>query len=165
MAQFLGNESYLYLTTYSPWDDNGIRYIYKLSNGEFKIIDQSPSYPIKFGLGLWARQKDLKTFAKGVISTEIKENGTIDINGWHSEFTTLTFIGGRGAYWVQSSKNVFAVGQWNLVYHFNGTDWVQIDINVPNHTVDPLAIFWGVWTDGEEVFISDTENGIIYHGR
>ncbi len=41
----------------------------------------------------------------------------------------------------------------------------QNNINVPNHTVDPLALFWGVWTDGKEVFISDTENGIIYHGR
>ena len=159
-----GNGRYLYLTTYSPWTDDGTRYIYKLTNGAFNVIDQSPDYPFKFGLGLWARQNDLKTFADGVISTKIKENGTIEVNGWKRELaTTTSFV--LGANCIQTDKNVFTVGVWNLVYHFNGTDWAQININVPNHTVDPFALFWGVWTDGNEVFISDTENGIVYHGR
>ncbi len=96
---------------------------------------------------------------------KLRRTGTIYDNAWHRELTTTTFLGGRGAYIVQTIKNVFAVGQLNLAYHFNGTDWARININVPNHTVDPLALFWGVWTDGKEVFISDTQNGIIYHGR
>jgi len=41
----------------------------------------------------------------------------------------------------------------------------KININVSTHTVDPYALFWGIWTDGNEVFISDTQSGIIYHGK
>jgi hypothetical protein len=160
-----GNDRYLYLTTFSPWSDYAPHNLYLLKEGYFLIIDQSPVYPIKFGLGLWIKQNQIKTFADGIISNSLKEDGTISTNNWYREITSLTFLGGRGAYQIQSIKNVFAVGQLNLIYHFNGTDWSRIYINIPNHTVDTLALFWGVWTDGKEVFISDTENGIIYHGR
>jgi len=159
-----GNDKYLYLTTYSPWNDFAPRSLYSFKDGNFNLIDQSPIYPIKFGLGLWARLQELKTFADGIISTHIEEDGTINVNGWHRELTTATSFG-LGSILVQSCKNVIAVGVWNLVYHFNGTDWAKINIDIPNHTVDPYSRFWGVWTDGKEVFISDTENGIIYHGR
>ena len=157
-----GNNKYIYLSAYSPWGKN-IRYLYKLTDNKFTIVDQSNI--LKFGLGLWASQQYLITFANGVISTDIKIDGSININDWHRELTTTTFIGGAGAYCIQSSKNVFAVGQWNLIYQYNGTDWSKININVPNHTVDPYALFWGVWTDGNEIFICDTQNGIIYHGK
>jgi hypothetical protein len=159
-----GNDRNLYLTTYSPYNNNDFRTICMFFNNRFVIIEEAPNYPIKFGLGIWVRQKDIKTFENGIISANIKDNGTIDVNSWHRELITTTSFG-LGSILVQSSKNVFAVGVWNLVYHFNGTDWAQININVNNHTVDPYGRFWGVWTDGNEVFISDTENGIIYHGR
>ncbi|HMN25804.1 MAG TPA: hypothetical protein PKE38_14965 [Ignavibacteriaceae bacterium] len=159
-----GNDQYLYLTTYSPWSDYTPRKLYLFKEGNFLNIDQSPVYPIKFGLGLWARQNELKTFEDGIISTSLKSNGDVDLNGWHRELTTTSAFG-LGSIYIQSSKNVFAVGQLYLIYHFDGADWIRININVPNHTVDPLSLFWGVWTDGKEVFISDTENGIIYHGR
>jgi len=32
-----------------------------------------------------------------------------------------------------------------------------MNINVPNHTVDPYALFWGVWANEYQVFICDTE--------
>jgi hypothetical protein len=159
-----GNDKYLYLTTYSPWDDFTPSNLCFFSEGNFIVTDQSPVSPIKFGLGLWVRQQEIKSFEDGIISNTIREDGTVDVNGWRRELTTATSFG-LGSILVQSIKNVFAVGQWNLVYHFNGTDWAKININVPNHIVDPLALFWGVWTEGKEVFISDTENGIIYHGR
>lgn len=164
VGSITGNSRYHYLTTYSPWNDTSLTYIYKFNEGSFNKIDWAPHYPVKFGLGLWAQDQILNSFTNGVISTSINADGTIDVNGWHRLFTTNTYFG-LNAYCVQSSKNVFAVGQYNLVYHFNGTDWARIDINVPGHTVDPSALFWGVWTDGNEVFISDIENGIIYHGR
>jgi hypothetical protein len=165
VGSITGNSRYLYLTTFSPWNDTSLRFIYKFDENRFNVIDHSPTYPYKFGLGLWAQDQNLNSFAKGLISTSINSDGTIDVNGWHYVFTTTTYLGGRGASCVQSSKNVFAVGQYNLAYHFNGTDWARIDINVPGHTVDPFARFWGVWTDGNEIFISDVENGIVYHGR
>jgi hypothetical protein len=164
VSSISGNDKYLYLTTYSPWDDFTPSNLCLFSGGSFIVIDQSPVSPIKFGLGLWVRPNEIKSFADGIISTTIKEDGTISNNGWHRELTTTTSFG-LGSILVQSAKNVFAVGVWNLVYHFNGTDWSRININVPNHTVDPLARFWGVWTDGKEVFICDRDNGIVYHGR
>jgi len=159
-----GNDKYLYLTTYSPWDDFTPRNLCLFSEGNFIVIDQSPVFPIKFGLGLWVSHQEIKSFEDGIISNYIKEDGSVNVNGWRRELTTATSFG-LGSVLAQSTKNVFAVGVWNLIYHFNGTDWVKININVPNHTVDPLARFWGVWTDGKEVFICDIGNGIIYHGR
>ncbi len=112
-----GNDKYLYLTTFSPWSDNAPHNLYLFKEEYFLIIDQSPVYPIKFGLGLWIKQNQIKTFADGIISNSLKEDGTISTNNWYREITTLTFLGGRGAYQIQSIKNVFAVGQWNLIYH------------------------------------------------
>ncbi|HEX9740986.1 MAG TPA: hypothetical protein VGA29_09425, partial [Ignavibacteriaceae bacterium] len=156
-----GNGKNIFANAYSPWGKN-VQLIYIFSNGSFKLIDQTTDQELKFAGLLWAKRGELISFLNGAVVTNIQSNGTINTSGWHRIFTTPTFFSER---YIQSSKNVFAVGQWNLAYHFNGTDWAQININVPNHTVDPFALFWGVWTDGNEVFISDTENGIIYHGR
>jgi hypothetical protein len=156
-----GNDKFIYANGYSPWGKN-IQLIYLFSNNSFYLIDQTTDQELKFAGMLWVNSGKINSFINGMVSTNINSDGTIDKSGWHRIFTTPTFFTER---YVQSCKNVFAVGQWNLVYHFNGTDWAKIDINVPNHTVDPYAIFWGAWTDGNEVFISDTENGIIYHGR
>jgi hypothetical protein len=156
-----GNSKYIYANAYSPWGKN-IQLLYIFSNNGFKLIDQTTDLERKFGGRLWAKAEELISFINGVVATNINSNGTVDTLGWHRLFTTNTFF---GEIYIQSRKNVFAVGVWNLIYHFNGTDWARINIDVPNHTVDPFALFWGVWTDGNEVFISDTENGIVYHGR
>lgn len=111
---------------------------------------------------MWANDGKLITFSNGVITTSLLSDGRIDTSGWRREFSTPTFFSNR---FVQSVRNIFAVGQWNLLYHWNGADWRQLFINVPGHTVDPFALFRGVWSDGNEVFICDVQNGIIYHGR
>jgi hypothetical protein len=156
-----GNGGYIYIRTYSPWGKDG-SFLYMLSGSAFSMIDFTTSVNPKFGGNLWAHDKELTTFTNGIISTSIGQDGTIDTSGWLRKLSTPTYFGEKI---VQSSKNVFAVGQWNLIYHYNGTDWKQIFIEIPDHTVDSFALFWGVWTDGNEVFICDTENGIIYHGR
>ena len=161
IASISGNGKNIYLSTYSPWS-NDARFIFFLSGSGFKQIDNTNASTMKFGLFLWARASELTTFANGVISTTLNGDGSVNTTGWQKDFTTSTFLGGID---VQNTKNVFAVGQWNLVCHYNGTDWAQIFIDIPNHAVDPYALFGGVWTDGNEVFICDTQNGIVYHGK
>ena len=161
VASLSGNGKYVYASTYSPWGSD-VRNLYLFSGAGFRQVDRSTNSVLKFGLILWAQSDKLMTFTNGVISTRINGDGTIATAGWVRELTTPTSLGGV---FVQTQKNVFAVGVWNLIYHYNGTDWAQIFIDVPNHAVDPYALFWGVWTDGNEVFICDTQNGIVYHGR
>jgi hypothetical protein len=128
----------------------------------FQIMDYETHAKEKFGGKLWVQSNILYSLSTGVIYTDIKENGDIDTANWKKIFSTPTYFSER---FIQSSNNIFAVGQWNLAYHWNGIDWKQIIITVPNHTVDPYALFWGVWADGNEVFVCDAQNGIMYHGR
>jgi hypothetical protein len=161
VGSITGNERNIYMNAYSPWGKN-IQLLYMLSGTLFRLIDSTTDSELKFAGGLWATDTRLASFINGLVSTRINDNGEIDTAGWRREFTTPTFFTERH---LQSRRNVFAVGQWNLIYHFNGTDWKQLFISVANHIVDPHALFWGVWADGSEVFICDWQNGIMYHGR
>jgi len=161
VASISGNGKDLYTSAYNAWG-SGNRMIYRYMDNQMKLIDVSNSLALKFGLWITINNQRLLSFTNGVISTNVKEDGSIDTSGWAREFTTPTFL---GSLFVQSTKNIFAVGQWNLIYHYNGSDWKRIFINVPDHTVDPHNWFWGIWTDGNEVFICDWQNGIVYHGR
>jgi hypothetical protein len=161
IVSIAGNSTSLFFELGSPWGID-VSVIYRKIENIFKLLDWTKISEQKFGALLWVIDNKLISFANGVISTKLDQSGNLDSSGWYREFSTTTYFSQR---YVQSKKNVFAVGQWNLAYHFNGTDWAKIDINVPNHTVDTYALFWGVWTNGKEVFISDTQNGIIYHGK
>jgi hypothetical protein len=152
----------IYASVYSPWGKN-IGLIYLLSINTFRPIDSTTDADLKFAGGLWAKSSKLYSLVNGITNTTILDSaGKIDTSGWSRVFTTPTSFTERI---IQSEKNIFAVGQWNLIYHYNGTDWQQLFISVSNHTVDPHALFWGIWTDGNQVFMCDTQNGIIYHGR
>ncbi|MBP9212221.1 MAG: hypothetical protein KBF97_05430 [Bacteroidetes bacterium] len=155
------NDRNVYLNVYSPWGKN-INLVYRLEGEKFRLVDSTHEAKLKFGGLFWATNSKLFSLANGVISTDVSASGDIDTLAWRKEFSTPTFFSERI---VQSPKNIVAVGQWNLVYHFNGSDWAPIQISVPNHTVHPYALFWGVWTDGNELFICDTDKGIVYHGR
>jgi len=161
VASITHGQGVTYFHLGSPWGKDTI-YIFMFANSVFKMIDYTTITQRKFGGGLFVLGSKLKTMTNGIIGTTVKTDGSIDTNSWGREFTTPSFFRER---YVQTSKNVFAVGQLNLSYHYNGTDWKQLIISVPNNTVDPHALLWGVWTDGNEVFICDTQNGIVYHGR
>ncbi|MBI5474082.1 MAG: hypothetical protein HY961_17240 [Ignavibacteriae bacterium] len=151
----------IYCDTYSPWGGDSV-FIYSLSDTVFVRKDFDERWQSKFGSGVWATDARLTSFSNGVTYASLLETGDIDTANWRREFTTPTSFRSE---FVQSPMNVFAVGVWNLIYHYNGSDWRQIFISVPNHNVDPHSDFWGVWTDGNEVFVCDRQNGIVYHGR
>lgn len=154
-------EENIFFTLGSPWGKD-TAYLYHYSNGEFSLVDYARLYNSKFGGKLWIIDSRVFSISTGIISTTINAAGKIDTSGWKKEFSTSTFFTER---FVYDNKNIFAVGQWNLIYHWNGTDWKQIFINITNHTVDLRGWFWGVWADGKVVFICDVQNGIVYHGK
>jgi hypothetical protein len=161
VGSITGNSDYMYLSAYHPYGSYS-KLIYMYLDSTFIKLDSTTYASYKFGNIIWVTDGRLHSLTHGVTITSIKPDGNIDTSGWNRIFTTDAFLGEK---YIQSSNNIFAVGQHNLVYHYNGSDWKQIIISIPNHTVDPAAWLWGVWADGNEVFICDWENGIVYHGR
>jgi hypothetical protein len=47
-----------------------------------------------------------------------------------------------------SDDNIFVVGHFGTVLHYNGRDWFQY-----RQFEDPNNVFWGVWADQREVFV------------
>jgi hypothetical protein len=161
VASITGNSKNIYASSYSPWGRN-VRFIYRLMNDQFQQIDSTRQAESKFGTALWAQESKLNSFTDGIISTLIRADGAIEINGWQREFTTPTPLSPPKVF---SSTNVFCTGSYHLLYHYNGNDWKRLYISVPNHSVSQYAILYGVWSDGNEVFVSETDDGIVYHGR
>jgi len=63
-----------------------------------------------------------------------------------------------------SDHNIFVVGHFGTVLHYNGTDWFQFK------DMDNLGVVYsGVWTDGKEAFIvgytNDGGKTLILHGK
>jgi len=86
-------------------------------------------------------------------------------NQWTNVFTTNQYIADMSA---SSSDNIFAAGQGgqNKIYHYNGTDWKEIEeLSLPD------ADYWAVWTDGTEAFIAGYiydapyQKTVIWHGK
>jgi hypothetical protein len=48
-----------------------------------------------------------------------------------------------------ADNNIFAVGDWGMVYHYNGNDWYKY-----SQFYDRKVCYTGIWTDGREVFIT-----------
>jgi hypothetical protein len=63
-----------------------------------------------------------------------------------------------------SDENMFAVGDFGNVFHYNGVDWYQY-----RELKDFGVVYSGVWTDGKEVFVvgytHDGGKTIILHGK
>ncbi|MGC8898885.1 MAG: hypothetical protein ACP5ON_11725, partial [Bacteroidota bacterium] len=62
-------------------------------------------------------------------------------------------------------NNIFVVGHFGTVLHYNGVDWYQFQ-----QFKDPNAVFWGVWTDGKEAIIVGytadyPQRTIVLHGK
>jgi hypothetical protein len=161
-----------YATVYNTYqfDANGFS-LYHFVGDSAKKLDVAYSNisnllnPYKFGFLLYTNGNILKTLGEGyLIMNTILPDGSIDTTKWQRD---STFTGSH-TFWnldVQSPKNIFAVGQ-RATYQYNGSDWQKIIFTVPNHQVDEQnQILQAVWTDGNEVFICDWQNGIVYHGR
>lgn len=63
-----------------------------------------------------------------------------------------------------SESNVFAVGDFGKILHYNGSDWYEF-----KELRNPNAVYSSVWTDGKEVFVvgffNDGSKTLILHGK
>ncbi|MBI5477061.1 MAG: hypothetical protein HY964_10050 [Ignavibacteriales bacterium] len=158
-----GNTKSVFLYLTSPWGDP-CRFLYqfKYSDTIFTEIDYTKRSEAKFGSKPWITGNNIFTLTKGIISNSINNVGDIDTSGWRRLLTTNSYFYNN---YTVSENNIFIVGQSNLLYHYNGVDWKQLSISVQYHLVDSQAWLRGVWSDGNEVFICDCNNGVMYHGR
>jgi hypothetical protein len=136
-----------------------IYYFLKFSNGGWVVIDSAVVEPGRVE-NKWGYSKiwkspwgTLYSIGAGVF----RWNGT----GWTKVFDSeITLEGIFGT----SEKNIFVVGHFGKVLHFNGNDWYQYP-----EFLSTGYIFRDVWTDSDEVFllgISSTEfKTYILHGK
>jgi len=131
--------------------------------------------------------------AWSVVDTAIIEPGSIEIKWgysrlWMSPWGTLYSVG-EGVYewtqnqWIETFHNnnslidmlgtngndIFVVGQNGTIFHYNGTDWYHFTQFPPSSISLTTEWFFGVWTNGQEVFIvgqdANGRNSIVLHGK
>jgi hypothetical protein len=152
----------VYLTNYLIGVDS--LFLYKLSGNSFKQVDKTNLFNGKFGaLGLIVLKNKAFTFNENGIYSTSASDGEINTHGWSLVVSTSSPNGLFNSF-VRNEKDIWAVGYHQYPYHFNGTDWKEIDIFNGN-TPPGFQSLFGVWGDGNEIFICDDYNGIIYHGK
>ncbi|MEX0736651.1 MAG: hypothetical protein WD182_04360 [Bacteroidota bacterium] len=124
-------------------------YFFKLTRGNWSIIDSFAVQPggseVRFGVhGLW-----------------LAPEGTLYSFGWDifrwtgMSWTRLYQSSGALRRMAGSSDtNIFAVGDFGTVLHYNGIDWYEFE-----ELKNPNIVFSSVWTDGNQVFIIGFFNG------
>jgi len=144
------------IDTVSP-DDTSQYLLYHYDGQKWMPIDSFLAYPgygsAKFGYSkLWGTS-DVSMYSVGQMI--FQKNGS----AWKIILaTTLAFYDIFGS----SDLNVFAVGMYNQIFHFNGEDWYRFD-----QFIDLNKYCEGVWCDGNEVFLisSDSRRTYVLHGK
>lgn len=151
----------VYLTCYLIGIDS--LFLYKFSGTDFNVIDKTNLSNGKFGAhGLIVAKSKVFSFSRNGIHTAPANDGRIQLGNWLTEVS----VPDQGFFnsFINSESDVWAIGKNNYPFHYNGTDWKEIDIFNGNSPPANQSLF-GVWGDGNEIFICDVYNGIIYHGR
>ena len=154
-----GNDVYVVgakLDNFEP-NDTTIYYLYHYNGQSWITINSYISTPLftpgPFGtVSLWGTKKS-NLYSVGLGIYQIIGSNWIKLVSTHAY---LKHIYGN------NDKNIFAVGQSGLIYHYNGENWKELTLN----EFTGIA-FEGVWTDGNQVFIvgSDGRDGYILHGK
>ncbi len=135
-------------------------YFFKKAIQSWQTLDSFVVAPgqttFKFGTRLWANSEgNLYSSSDGVF----KWNGSSWNNIYVSSIALPRIFG-------TSEQNIFVVGNYGIVLHFNGVDWYQFQ-QLKNENV----AYSGVWTDGKEAFIcgfttdSYPMKTIVWHGK
>ncbi len=119
------------------------------------FVVQPGHYETKFGQnGLWVSPEGtLYSFGPHIL----RWTGSSWVKVYET-FDALSKMAGT------SESNVFAVGDFGKILHYNGVDWYEFK-EVRNLN----AVYSSVWTDGREVFVvgffNDGSKTLILHGK
>jgi len=135
------------------------RYFLSRATGTWNVADsfiiERGQVAVKFGQnGLWVSPSGtLYSFGPNIY----RWNGS----SWTIVYATFDALGRMAG---TSDENMFAVGDFGNVFHYNGVDWHQY-----RELKDFGVVYSGVWTDGKEVFVvgytNDGGKTIILHGK
>jgi hypothetical protein len=155
-----GTSNNIFLTAYPIGTDS--LYLMKFDGSRFYIIDKTTLITYgKFGYsGLLFANNKIYTFGRSIYSKKSNE-GNLSGDDWIQELSLN--IGGFYNSFIENSKDIWAIGINTFPYQFNGENWAQILID--NFDNSEESHFIGIWGNGNEIFICDTGNGIIYHGK
>lgn len=155
-----GIGSSVYLTAYPIGLDS--LYLMKFNGTKLNVVDRTKllqNSKFEYSGLLFANNRCYTLGAKIITAKLIGE--IVDINSWLIELSPPS--GGFSHSFYSNSKDIWAIGINVFPYHFNGSSWQSIVIDGMQLTNDTHLT--GIWGDGKEIFICDTENNIIYHGR
>ncbi|MBE0551597.1 MAG: hypothetical protein IH619_04380 [Ignavibacterium sp.] len=151
-----------YFLTASAYNSNSgdqNYYFIGRTNNNWVVIDSFNVDGATFKFGFKLNQSailDLYSYGGGGI---FKYDGA----SWINFFQSTAPISGM---WAKSDNNIFAVGSGGRAFHYNGTDWQQIEaLN------DSQTDYWAVWTDGTEAFVAGSifadgvQKTIVWHGK
>lgn len=152
--------SNVYATAY--YAGKNTLYLLKKQVDFFIKIDSTDLFHGKFGVnGLDVISDEIYSYGyDGIYKAQIV-NGEIDINSWKN--CVHVYDGGLYYATINSVKDICIVGWSKDLYHYNGTDWQAIEIDVSRY--GNISGLEGIWGDGKELFICDPYEGIVYHGK
>jgi len=137
------------------------RFFFKRETGKWKILDSaiimSGRIEKKWGYAdLWLSPKG-KLYSCG--------GGVYEWDGisWIKVYDHLNWL---PKLYGTSEKNIFVVGHYGVLAHYNGTDWFQF-----KELEDMSVAYTSVWTEGNEIFIvgwilgSYPQNTVVIRGK
>lgn len=134
-------------------------YFFRRRNDQWSVIDsfvvQAGQSEVRFGVhGLWI---DPEGTVYSFGSDIFQWNGSSWMRLYESSNALRRMAG-------SSKNNIFAVGDFGTILHYNGSDWYEF-----KELKNPNVVYSSVWTDGREVFIvgyfNDGSKTIVLHGK
>ncbi|HLP18593.1 MAG TPA: hypothetical protein VK470_20205 [Bacteroidota bacterium] len=147
-----------YQTEYPSTYD--VNYFFSWKNSKWDLVDSavfaSWSIQEKWGYhSLWVSPSN--TLYSGGGGIFVKKD-----NAWQLMYLPRGYINSVSG---TSDNNIFAVGDYGVILHYNGTDWYSLPVfNDSNNA------YYDIWTDGNEVFIvgiisAYPMKSIVVHGK
>lgn len=138
---------------YSRPPESRYNFLFYYTGHEWALVDSiaDTNFPLRRN-SIWALDKN---------NIYIAGHGVFKMNNgsWTKVFSNEnSFSTVKGT----APNNLFAVGSFCSVYHYNGNDWYRFE-----QFNNPDIFFTDIWTDGTEVFIlgSDGLTTYVFHGK
>jgi len=162
VVQFNG-EVYAIGTNREKYSADTQYYFFKKESGfwkkmdEIRVVVSSTRNDITFGNKLIVNREN-QLLSYGSYGIYIWKN-----NSWEKYFPTNYII---TSVFPQSNNNLLAVGDFGIKYHYNGSDWQELnEIDVSD------IVYSGVWANNKETFIvgfkgiGNVQKSLVLHGK